>query len=331
MRRAASRGARETGRPLRRQHDQWIAADLRARRERGRLAPHYRHAERDKGPLVDAIRAAGAWVRDLTEEGIEPNPGPRYISKNVNGMSGLANAVKMFMRIVKSHQQKPITAIFIQEHNIKESGVAAMVAAARDCELIIAIAPCPDGTPKGGTAIIIPRSAVEIAPRSNFSSTLEKLESSVRTLPSGRAVTLRMSVEGTPTQLTSAYAPARSASRPNFFSIALRQFITKDTILGIDANCVPNEALDLQRASTSPYDNAGSTELASLMAEAELVDVARECLGDEPFFTSHHNVQGNTTTRTRIDQLYAPDRDGLTWSHVPVQEELSPDPETRCS
>ena len=114
----------------------------------------------------------------MTEEGIEPNPGPRYISKNVNGMSGLANAVKIFMRIVKSHQQKPITAIFIQEHNIKESGVAAMVAAARDCELIIAIAPCPDGTPKGGIAIIIPRSAVEIAPRSNFSSTLEKLESS---------------------------------------------------------------------------------------------------------------------------------------------------------
>ena len=202
-------------------------------------------------------------------------------------MSGLANAVGIFMRIVKSHQQKPITAIFIQEHNIKESGVAAMVAAARDCELIIliAIAPCPDGTPKGGTAIIIPLSAVEIAPRSNFSSTLEKLESSVRTLPSGRAVTLRMSVEGTPTQLTSAYAPARSASRPNFFSIALRQFITKYTILGIDANCVPNEALDLQRASTSPYDNAGSTELASPIAEAELVDVARECLGDEPFFT----------------------------------------------
>ena len=89
---------------------------------------------------------------------------------------------------------------------------------------------------------------------------------------------------------------------------------------------MPNEALDLQRASTSPYDNAGSTELASLMAEAELVDVARECLGDEPFFTSHHNVQGNTTTHTRIDQLYAPDRDGLTWSHVPVQEELFPRP-----
>eukprot|EP00966_Prymnesium_polylepis_P273065 6308303-Prymnesium_polylepis.1 len=62
------------------------------------------------------------------------------------------------------------------------------------------------------------------------------------------------------------------------------------------------------------------------MAEAELVDVARECLGDEPFFTSHHNVQGNTTMHTRIDQLYAPDRDGLTWTHVPVQEELFPRP-----
>ena len=40
--------------------------------------------------------------------------------------------------------------------------------------------------------------------------------------------------------------------------------------MGIDANCVPNEALDLQRTSTAPYDNAGATELANLIAEAEL-------------------------------------------------------------
>jgi hypothetical protein len=24
------------------------------------------------------------WIRDLTDEGIEPHPGPRYITKNIN-------------------------------------------------------------------------------------------------------------------------------------------------------------------------------------------------------------------------------------------------------
>ena len=34
----------------------------------------------------DVRMRVGAWIRDLTEEGIEPHPGPRYVTKNLNGV-----------------------------------------------------------------------------------------------------------------------------------------------------------------------------------------------------------------------------------------------------
>ena len=33
----------------------------------------------------------GGWIRDTTEEGIEPNPGPSVISKNINGITNSAD------------------------------------------------------------------------------------------------------------------------------------------------------------------------------------------------------------------------------------------------
>ena len=62
------------------------------------------------------------WVRDLTEEGIEPHPGPNpsFVSKNVRGIS----AAKEFGRLLR-HAQARFTkdpnlhAIMIQETNIR--------------------------------------------------------------------------------------------------------------------------------------------------------------------------------------------------------------------
>ena len=36
--------------------------------------------------LSNLTNLCTTWIRDLTEEGIEPNPGPRYVTKNVNGL-----------------------------------------------------------------------------------------------------------------------------------------------------------------------------------------------------------------------------------------------------
>ena len=127
--------------------------------------------------------------------------------------------------------------------------------------------------------MIIPRSVLEVPKGSTFSAALANLERSIRTVPSGRITAVTMTVEGSTTKLISAYAPAQSGPRPNFFSVTLSSIVTKNSIMGIDANCVPNEALDLKRVGHSPYDNAGATELAQVVADNELADVARSALG----------------------------------------------------
>ena len=166
--------------------------------------------------------------------------------------------------------------VFIQEHNIKEDAVQAQVDMAHDHGLVVA--PCPDNVPKGGTAIIIPASTLEIPPGSNYSATFHRLANSVRVLRSGRAAVVTMQVEAVHTRLVSAYAHADSQanSRPNFFSATLASLVNKSTVMGIDANCVPNEVLNLKRAGHSPYNNTGAAELAQLVADNELADVARE-------------------------------------------------------
>ena len=74
--------------------------------------------------------------------------------------------------------------------------------------------------------------------------------------------------------------------------------------------------LDVKRTATSPYRNDGAQELHDLVTKHGLIDVARECLGREPFFTSHHNVPDGSVTHTRIAQIYAPDLPNITWEHV---------------
>ena len=59
----------------------------------------------------------------------------------------------------------------------------------------------------------------------------------------GRGVSVPAMVDGRPLRLASVYAHADGSRRPEFFKKELRRFLTKQTVLGIDANCVP----DVQR------------------------------------------------------------------------------------
>ena len=80
------------------------------------------------------------WIRDLTEEGIEPNPGPRYVTKNVNGIQGAGKLYQCCKAIASEHQRHPITALFIQEHNLKQTDSKAHEKIARGHQLLILIA-----------------------------------------------------------------------------------------------------------------------------------------------------------------------------------------------
>ena len=55
-------------------------------------------------------------MRDLTEEGIEPHPGPGIVSQNVDGLTACFDEfVKNVKRI---HFTKPILAAMAQEHHL---------------------------------------------------------------------------------------------------------------------------------------------------------------------------------------------------------------------
>ena len=57
------------------------------------------------------------WIRDLTEEGIEPNPGPpRVCSKNLDGLTGRFG--ETMYKIKQTHAHDPILALCLQEHHI---------------------------------------------------------------------------------------------------------------------------------------------------------------------------------------------------------------------
>ena len=97
---------------------------------------------------------------------------------------------------------------------------------------------------------------------------------------------------------------------------SLRPYLNKNTLLGIDANCVPDETADLKRQSRSPYDNAGANELHAAVTHFDLSDATREYLGKSPFFTYHKNTSAGMCY-TRIDQIYTPNMDGLLFDFTP--------------
>ena len=78
--------------------------------------------------------------------------------------------------------------------------------------------------------------------------------------------------------------------------------------MGIDANCVPDTTVDVKRDARSPYENRGADILRDAIDQKGLIDVVREVIGSEPYFSSHHVVAGGTCW-SRIDQIYAPRTD----------------------
>ena len=248
---------------------------IRARRARAHRAMPRRH--HDAPPIASKhVSGREQWTRDLNEEGIEPHPGPRYLSKNIDGLNDIRKLEKTFKTIRTAHLIKPIQAVFLQEHNLRLDAADVASKMAREWDLLLFAAPLRNSG-KGGTAIVIPADALECKANEDFSHALKRVRDTVRTLPSGRGIAIDTTVEGSPVRLASAYAYAdtHAHQRPNFFSNTLRQLMNKHTVLGIDANCVPNERLDLKRTSQSPYNNTGATELNQLMADYQLIDHRR--------------------------------------------------------
>ena len=117
----------------------------------------------------------------------------------------------------------------------------------------------------------------------------ERVTKSLAGSKCGRVTAVRTIIVGKLMKLVSAYAPSKGVHRAAFFRNSLDPHLTKNTILSIDANCVPDVVLDTQRPSaTGEYDNRGASDLADSIRKHELSDVAREQLGNSKLFTAHH-------------------------------------------
>jgi hypothetical protein len=104
-------------------------------------------------------------------------------------------------------------------------------------------------------------------------------------------------------------------NRPAFFNDVVAPRVKDNTIMSIDANCVPDTTLDLLRQGTSEWKNHGALELHNITTAHDLSDIVREKLGQSPLFTNHTNTSQGIT-KTRIDQIYTPQLDGITFDPI---------------
>ncbi|MDC0525679.1 reverse transcriptase family protein [bacterium] len=175
---------------------------------------------------------------------------------------------------------------------------------------------CPK-KPKGGTAIAIPHTAIELKKDESLQQAISRIKSSAKARGDGRMITVETLINGSLIKIASIYAPVGDG-RATFFS-EIKGGINSSTIIGIDANCVLNPAVDLDRPGvTAPYDNSGAPELIDLLTHHQLVDTLRETMGDSHRFFTNHTVTERDVrvTRTRIDQIHVPVIDAMQWTHL---------------
>ena len=282
----------------------------------------------EEAPLAQALEQCirvSEWVRDLCADGdIESQPGPRYITKNVNSIQGDSKLYHTLKSIRRESDRHPITAIFLQDHRLgrdREKDIASTAKA----QSLLTITAHPlkhrDGKHYGGTMVIIPYESVELEKGETIHDACTRIASTRQAACKARIVSATMKVDGKKRKLVSCYAPAKAVStdvnskRSTFFTNVLKKFITQDSIIGMDANCVPDIRLDIKKTTPSPYDNEGAQELADLVDEKGLADITRACIPTEPFYTAQHKVQGGECW-SRIDHIYAPADGDTHWAHA---------------
>ena len=121
----------------------------------------------------------------------------------------------------------------------------------------------------------------------------------------GRVTTMDLPIDNESSlPLTSMYVPSQPLERGRFLGEGdEKKLLKRRTILGMDANCVENTAVDVKYTpgSSTTYANAYGSTLRSLLARLKLVDVHRLLNGNAPAFTRMCD-----TVFTRIDRLCAP-------------------------
>ena len=174
--------------------------------------------------------------------------------------------------------------------------------------------------------IIIPHSSIELEKDETIDAACDRIRKTRVATQKGNIVSAHMKVNGIRRKLVCAYAPPKNTTEPTktrtYFFKRLRVHMTRDAVLALDANCVPDPAIDHKSSTNATYPNEGADELAKLVCDFNLLDVTRATLGEEPFYTAHHITVNGAHTHTRIDQIYAPMDDRTQWDHVTCEDYL---------
>ena len=231
-------------------------------------------------------------------------------------------------RIAQSHTRQPMLAFLLQEHHLTRTKAIEIRAkqVAKNLGLMYLQADRPPGEAKGGAAIVIPLNMIDPKPKETAEEAHRRVAASLSTTPDGRMVSVTTLINGSEITLTSVYAPVYPPDRTAFFT-GIKPRLTKSHLIGMDANCVFNPAIDVSRpdGTTKPPDTAGTAELHSALADNDLTDIAREALGDIPYHTHTKALQGGVDiTQKRTDHIHTPNLDAITWRFVPHPPDILP-------
>ena len=180
---------------------------------------------------------------------------------------------------------RPYHAMLIQETNLRESRAmyAFCAYAERFHKMLVLSSPIPRDAPvgtRGGTAIIIPVESIEKESKNETDrEACARVRARHEQTADGRLAMVVTKIAGHVIHLVSMYAPVHAAERKRFLAEDVMPHIAANSLIGTDANCVPDARLDQVNDSDLPSANVGAAELVELMAWWGLTDVAREQLG----------------------------------------------------
>ena len=145
----------------------------------------------------------------------------RYVSKNLNGISGAGKFTSCLHAMKVEHARSPVAAFFVQEHNLPESKKAHFHAVARTQYRILWLARYrPAADPLAGhghgTAIAIPYDQIVLKEGETLHDAVNRIVKSLTGSKDGRVTSVTTWLEGKPLRLVSAYAPGgvTSHTRP---------------------------------------------------------------------------------------------------------------------
>ena len=234
-------------------------------------------------------------------------------SLNLQGVKNSKKSTRLAQMLAAANRAK-IDVLLAQEHNITEELSADAQILAKRAGFCMALGFCPQGVARGGTAVLIRRTTFGLPDTHTLTHT-QHMHGRIVVATVPAHLMLGAEANAKPLTFASVYVPAQAHARLQFLKeiAAGPPPISRSTIVGTDANCVPDVALDVLYPAgvKTKYKNQHAQKFELWMARLGLEDVFRVFHGK----TARGYSRQGKSVFTRIDRLYAPhDIPDFHWS-----------------